>query len=76
MAVGGALSGSVSLVLRTRGHHHLLAPKVQEGGHMEGHVGEDHHVLTKCKQGVDWKERETAMRTHTVWGSERKTDKY
>ena len=63
--VGVAPSGSVSFVLRPCGHHHLLASKVPEGGHMEGHVGEDDHVLTQRKQRVDWGERETAVRTHT-----------
>ena len=71
--VGVAPSGSVSFVLRPRGHHHLLASKVPEGRHMEGHVGEHHHVLTQRKQRVDWGgEGDSSKDTHT----ERKTDKY
>jgi len=65
VCVGAAPAGSVVLVLGPRGHHHLLAPKVPEGGHMEGHVGDHHHVLAQRKQGVDWKQRETAVRIHT-----------
>lgn len=48
------MSGSEAFVLRQRGHHHLSAAEVPEGRHVEGHVGEDHHVLEEGEQGVDW----------------------
>lgn len=49
----GEVARSVSFVLRGRGHDHLFAPEVQEGRHVEGHVGEDHQVFTEGEQSVD-----------------------
>lgn len=51
---------SVSLVFRRRGHDHLFTPEVPEGRHVEGHVGENHHVLAEREQGVNCRDsRET-----------------
>lgn len=45
------------LVLQHRAHHQLLVAEVPEGRHVEGHVGEDHHVLQESKDGVHcWEE--------------------
>lgn len=47
--------GLISFAFRRRGHDHLLAPKVPETRHVEGHVGDDHQVFEEGKQGVDWR---------------------